>query len=235
MCFSATASFGAGILLTGIGVAAIKSTRNRKQLPLSLIPLVFGAQQITEGFLWLALSDPAFSWLENATTLLFLFFAQVAWPVWVPFAILKFETDKRRKQVLLVLTWIGALVSAHLAWCLVAYHVEAEILGMHISYIQHYPEKLSRFGGVLYMVATIIPPFLSSARYMWLVGVLVLVSYIITTIFYTDYIVSVWCFFASIISAAIFLVIRLAKNCAVPHYSKTIICLHDIRHVLAGS
>jgi hypothetical protein len=41
---------------------------------------------------------------------------------------------------------------------------------------------------------------------MWLLGVTVLISYAITAIFYTDYIVSVWCFFASIISVAIYII-----------------------------
>jgi uncharacterized membrane protein len=43
---------------------------------------------------------------------------------------------------------------------------------------------------------------------MWMLGTTVIVSYIITAIFYTDYIISVWCFFASIISIAIYVIIQ---------------------------
>jgi hypothetical protein len=42
---------------------------------------------------------------------------------------------------------------------------------------------------------------------MWYLGIAILVSYIMTKIFYTDYIVSVWCFFASVISIAVYAVI----------------------------
>ena len=58
MCFSASASFGAGIVLTGIGVASIKKSDTRSKSLFASIPLIFGIQQITEGFLWLALSNP---------------------------------------------------------------------------------------------------------------------------------------------------------------------------------
>jgi len=42
---------------------------------------------------------------------------------------------------------------------------------------------------------------------MWLLGATILVSYVITEIFYDHYIVSVWCFFSSIISVAIYAII----------------------------
>jgi hypothetical protein len=43
---------------------------------------------------------------------------------------------------------------------------------------------------------------------MWMLGITILISYIMTTIYYTDYVVSVWCFFASIISIVVFFIIR---------------------------
>jgi hypothetical protein len=43
---------------------------------------------------------------------------------------------------------------------------------------------------------------------MWLLGTTILISYIITTIFYVDYIVSVWCFFASVISVAVYIIMQ---------------------------
>ena len=208
MCFSASASFGAGALLSVVGVLTVKKVRKPSQIPLAAIPLIFAIQQITEGFLWLTLTNPDYEILQQFTTYAFLFFAQVVWPVWVPFSILKFETNHKRRQILRVLTGIGALVSAWLAWCLLAYTVSAEISGHHIAYTQDYPENLSRFGGILYVVATIMPPFLSTVKRMWLVGLLILVSYIMTTIFYENHVVSVWCFFAAIISAVVLLVVH---------------------------
>ena len=107
---------------------------------------------------------------------------------------------------------IGTFVSLYLAYCLMSYHVEAKLIGYHISYEQDNPSALGRYGGLLYMIATVAPPFFSRIKRMWILGVTVLVSYVITAILYTDYIVSVWCFFASIISIAIYLIMHNLKR-----------------------
>lgn len=203
MCFSATASFGAGIVLSVIGIAAIRKAETRSQVIFASIPFIFAIQQITEGFLWLALSYPDYASLRWPTTYVFLFIAQVVWPFWVPFSILKLEKENKRKKIGRGLLLIGTMVSLYLAYCLIFYSVEAKIIGLHISYEQDYPAGLSNYGGFLYIIATILPPFISSNRRMWSLGTAILISYIMTTIFYEDYIVSVWCFFASIISIAV--------------------------------
>lgn len=212
MCFSAGASFGAGIVLSAIGVASIKKAKSSSQIIFAGIPLIFAVQQITEGFLWLSLSNPGYAPLQQVTTYIFLFFAQVVWPVWVPFAILKLEPKERRKKSEKVLVGIGALVSVYLAYCLLIFPAEAKIVEYHISYEQNYPAAIARYCGFLYIVATIVPPFFSRIRRMWMLGTAILISYVITTIFYTDYIVSVWCFFASIISIAVYAILYELNN-----------------------
>ena len=204
MCFSTSSSFGAGAILTVIGVASIKKVKSPAQIPFASIPLIFAVQHITEGFVWLSLSNPSYALSRQAGTDNFLFFAQVVWPVWVPFAMLKLEPKSRRRLASKILVGIGAMVSAYLAYCLLTFPVEAQIVGSHISYEQKYPAAIGRYSGFFYVVATIVPPFLSRIRRMWLLGTTIFISYVITTIFYTDYIVSVWCFFASIISISIF-------------------------------
>ena len=54
MCFSATASFTAGIVLTVIGVATVKKTQRKTEIPFAMVPLLFGLQQFIEGLLWLS-------------------------------------------------------------------------------------------------------------------------------------------------------------------------------------
>lgn len=208
MCFSASASFGAGVILSTIGIASLKQAKTSSQIPFASIPLIFAAQQITEGFLWLSLSEPVNSTLQTVTTYLFLFFAQVVWPVWVPFSVMKIEENKKRKRILKSFFVIGSLVSLYLAYCLLNFHVEGRIDNYHISYEQDYPASLSRYGGILYIMITIVPPFLSKLRKMNYLGLAILVSYIITTIFYEDYIVSVWCFFAAVISIVVYAILK---------------------------
>ncbi len=208
MCFSASASFGAGVVLTVIGVASIKKAKSPSHIPFASIPLIFGVQQITEGFLWLALLNPQYSSLQQVEMYNFLFFAQVVWPVWVPFAILILEPKENRRLVSKVLVGIGAVVSLYLGYCMVNYPVEASIVGSHISYHEKFPPSLRFFVGALYAISTIVPTFYSRISRMWMLGLTVIVSYIITAVFYTDYIISVWCFFASIISIAIYVIMQ---------------------------
>jgi hypothetical protein len=212
MCFSASASFSAGVILSAVGIATLKKVKKKYQLPFAGIPIVFAAQQITEGFLWLALQEPFSSSLGRVTTYLFLFFAQVVWPAWAPFSIYSTETGTRQKKRLKVLVAVGIVVSLYLAYCLFNYPVKARIVGHHISYEQDYPAALSRYGGFLYIVATILPPFLSSLKRMNFLGFAILVSYLVTAIFYEGYIVSVWCFFASIISIVVYAIMREVRH-----------------------
>jgi hypothetical protein len=208
MCFSASASFGAGIVLSAVGIASIKKAQSTSQIAFASIPLIFSAQQITEGLLWLALSSSTFNSLQNVTTYIFLFIAQVIWPIAVPLAILLLDKKGNRKIIQKILVGIGAIVSIYLAYCLLSFNVEAKIIGYHISYEQDYPKALARYGGIFYIIATVAPSIFSGIKKMWLLGTTILISYIITTIFYVDYIVSVWCFFASVISVTIFIIIH---------------------------
>ena len=207
MCFSASASFGAGALLTGIYVATKRKTTSPSQTYFASIPLIFAAQQITEGFVWLSLTGTAYASMQQVTTYIFLFIAQVVWPIWVPYSILKLQQKEQRRRSEYILVAMGAVVSIYNSYCLLNFTVQAEVMEHHISYKQDYPAELLPYIGSLYIAATIFPPFFSRASGMWMLGTSVLISYLITTLFYVHATVSVWCFFASIISAAIYAII----------------------------
>jgi len=212
MCFSASASFGAGFVLTVIGVAAIKKTQHPSQLLFASIPFIFGVQQIAEGILWLSLPNPDYVYAQKIFTIIFLFFAQILWPMWVPIAILLLEKKITRKKIQEVLVGAGIIVSSYLAYCLLTFHVEAKIVGHHIKYIQDYPTSFRTIGIIFYALATIVPPFFSHVKRIWMLGTTILLSYIVTAVFYEHYILSVWCFFSSIISIAIYaIMLELSK------------------------
>ena len=208
MCFSTSASFGAGVVLTVIGVAAIKKVQHPSQFAFASIPLIFAIQQFSEGFVWLSLIDPSYAALERGATYMYLIFAQIIWPLFVPIAFLYFDKKEKPKIIGKALVVIGAIVSFYLTYCLFTYHTQAKNISYHIAYEQDYPELLSGFGLLFYVVATVVPPFLSRIKYMWALGIAILVSYIITYIFYNDYLISVWCFFASIISITLFVIMH---------------------------
>jgi hypothetical protein len=59
MCFSAGASFTAGVLLTFVGSETLRKVHKPSQLALASIPVFFAAQQFTEGVLWSTLAARA--------------------------------------------------------------------------------------------------------------------------------------------------------------------------------
>lgn len=212
MCFSATASFSAGAALAVIGTTSLVQVRNPTQIAFASIPLLFSAQQIIEGILWISIPDAAAAARQHDATYLFLLFAQVVWPLLVPLSILLLEKERKHKNILRILTGVGLVVSASLLYCLANYHVEAKISGHHIQYIQDYPTALRYPGIVLYMLATIAPLFVSKVKGMWALGAIITASYIATEIFYSHYVLSVWCFLASLISIVVLLIMRNLRN-----------------------
>jgi uncharacterized membrane protein len=212
MCFSASASFGAGMVLSIIGVASIKKAQSPSHLIFASIPFIFGVQQITEGFVWLSLLNPNFASFQQVSTYLYLFVAQVVWPVWVPLGILQLEPKESRRILQKILVPIGAIVSIYLAACLWLFHVEASVVDYHIAYQEDYPEAVSRYFGGFYVLATVLPPFFSRIRRMWWLGTAILIAYVITSLFFTGYIVSVWCFFAAVISISVYIILLELKK-----------------------
>jgi len=212
MCFSSEASFGAGIVLTAIGIATLKKSKSSNEKLFASIPLIFAIQQITEGFLWLTLKGKIDSGFEAPTTYFFLFIAQVVWPTCVPLSILFLEKDEKRKIFLKILAAIGVFVTLYNIYVLFAFNFKTNIIGHHVDYPKEYPFGLRYVIGVSYILVTIFPPFLSSVKKMWIVSIAVLASTVITGIFYKEYFVSVWCFFASVISVTVLIVLNHLQN-----------------------
>ena len=52
MCFSATASYTAGVLLVGMGGVVLSRVREKREIAYAAIPLLFGIQQLSEGLVW---------------------------------------------------------------------------------------------------------------------------------------------------------------------------------------
>lgn len=208
MCFSANASFGVSVLLMVGGIVAVRKIKDKRQLPFAAIPILFSIQQFTEGFLWMSLSNSAYvSWHTN-TTYVFLFFAQVVWPLWVPLAMLLMEKERIRIIILKIILATGCMVSIFLAYCLLNYTVSSEISNHHIKYNLLFENNYIKGGSVLYFIATVISPFLSSVKKMSFIGTIILLSYLVSKLFYSEYVISVWCYFAAAISIIILYIIE---------------------------
>ena len=207
MCFSATASFGAGLVLSAIGVASISKAKKPEHILFAAIPLIFAIQQISEGFLWIYLPIPSQVFMQKAMAYSFLFFAQFFWPLWIPIAILLLEEKEKRRKIQFVWIAAGIIVSVYLLIGLLTHHVQASIVGSHITYDIDYHNFFRKFSGLFYITATVAPSFTTHIKRMWIFGTTIFVSYVITAIFYEHWVVSVWCFFGSFISLSIYIIV----------------------------
>jgi hypothetical protein len=208
MCFSATASFVSGSVLIVAGAISLSSAKKNNQKLFAAIPMIFGIQQFLEGLLWLVLPDPSNKESIRLFTLLFLFFAQVVWPLWVPLSVWVYEEDVKRKNTLFIFLIIGIIVAGYLAFCILNFDVDAVMKEHHIQYQLSFIQKIVPISGWLYFVTTVIPPFISTCHRMRILGTIIFLSYVVSKIYFNDYLISVWCFFAAILSVFVILVVR---------------------------
>jgi heme/copper-type cytochrome/quinol oxidase subunit 4 len=106
MCFSAPASFIASGGLTLLGGASLVVAKKEDKI-LALIPLLFGAQQFFEGIQWLYLNTGSSSTLA---TYIFLVFAYIIWPIYVPACVL--ILDKEKRKIMRSFLFLGITVAA---------------------------------------------------------------------------------------------------------------------------
>ena len=212
MCFSPEASFTGGIIIFSIGIATVKSVHKPNQLVFAVIPLFFGIQQITEGFLWLSLQNPEFPNIQKLTSSIFLIMAEVIWPITIPLSILLMEENKTKKRILKVMLALGILLSLYYAYCLMNFNVFPQILDYHIQYNNDFPIAFRNIAFAVYLIATITPLFVSSIKRMHYLGILMFLSCLISALFFMQYLTSVWCFFAAFISVVIFWILKDSKK-----------------------
>ena len=201
MCFSATASFTAGTALSVVGGLTVRKSRGKIELPLAVVPLLFGIQQLTEGVLWISLTRdlPA---LKTVATYVYSMFSHVLWPIFVPFAILMVETSRRRKQALGVFQALGLAVGLYLLYFLLRFPVTAHVHGRSITYDSPH---FYIFGViVVYLFATCVSGLFSTHRCINAFGVLAFVLAIAAYQVSVTTFVSVWCFYAAILSLLIY-------------------------------
>jgi hypothetical protein len=207
MCFSATASFTAGAVLSVMGVATLRLTRRKAEIPFAAIPMLFGIQQIVEGLLWLSFrfGTPQ---LTVVTTYLFSIFSHVLWPIFVPFSIGLLETVPWRRKAIWGFQAVGLLVGLYLLYMLIDFPVTA-VAAKNIVYVSPHFYKVPVM--LLYLAATCVGCFFSSDATIRLFGALALALFVLAYGFFTIALFSVWCFFAAVLSSIIYVHFRFVR------------------------
>lgn len=203
MCFSATTSFVSSATLVALGSFALYKVKKPSHYCFASIPLFFAIQQAAEGFLWLSFSQPAFALYYAPAMYVYLYFAMIFWPIWMPVAVRLMEKNEDKLMQLSFCFLAGLMFATQLFFWLIKYGAQATIYDHHILYSLGLPEHFFFVGTVLYLIATVLPFFLSSHKKMWLFGATLTVSYVLSYYFFTQTLLSVWCFFAALLSLLI--------------------------------
>jgi hypothetical protein len=211
MCFSAQASFTAGAVLLIVGAATVRRARVLSELPYAWIPVLFGIQQLLEGALWLTFPDRAPP-LNTALTHAYSFFSHVLWPIYVPLAALALETVPWRRRILIAIAIAGSAVGLYLLAMLFTLPIVATVTGQHIAYAS--PHFYAVAAMSLYLLGTCASLMFSSHVWVVAFGVAAFVSAVAAYVFYATWFISVWCFFAGMLSVIVFLYFTDARRTA---------------------
>lgn len=209
MCFSAPVSFAASVLLLPAGFYGLRlaSQHNPRYLPLAAIPIAFGTQQACEGLVWLGM-EASSSTEVRLGAFGFLAFAYWFWLFWAPWAVACSETNPIVRRVGWSLGILGFAYGALLYLPLVfqpnwlavqVFHHSIEY-DTRLIFDPWFSQEVDR---VVYALIILLPFALASNPALKGFGATIALSAIASHWLLHQVFVSVWCFFAAILSLLI--------------------------------
>jgi hypothetical protein len=207
MCFSPSASFGAVVVLSAVGAVAMSRADTAPKKVLCAIPFIFAFQQFIEGILWLSLLHSQWAAFNTSATYAFLVFAQAVWPVYIPFVILLFENDVRRKKLISAFVLFGVLFALQALYSIFFYGIDVQAQHNHIQYKLGFSLTHKWYYGLLYFVPTVVAPLLSTKKSLHWLGYVFLVTYLGARLLLHLYVISVWCFFGALTSVVVLMIV----------------------------
>ncbi|MDP1879665.1 MAG: hypothetical protein Q8K60_01835 [Parachlamydiaceae bacterium] len=204
MCFSTEASFTAAAGLGIVGILTLKKCKSKSLYFLASIPLLFAIQQLSEGFLWLhfnQLIDSKIFFKKSIS--FFLIFAFLIWPIWIPLSLYLPEKIQWRRILIGLNLFCGIILAAVNLYYSLQQDINVQLINHSIQYLGNTPSQY-----YIYPVVVLLPFFLSSLRNAWIFGILTALAFIVAEYYYMETFVSVWCFFAAIVSLSIYKIVK---------------------------
>jgi hypothetical protein len=213
VCFSAQADLVGGVVLGAIGVDTLRHVGERREyLPLAALPLMFAGHQLVEAFVWWGLQGHLSDRVAEIATWLYLLFAFVVLPVYVPAAVFVAEPPGPRRHLIRWSIVVGGIVSALLLAAMLRGPVTASLDDWHIRYGTGIDAAVPIVGA--YVAATCGSLLLSTNRVLVRFGLVNLVAVVVIAIFVVEGFASLWCAWAALASGAVALHLRRAGSAA---------------------
>ena len=201
MCFSAEADVVAGLVVTAIGVDALRQVRRPAERALGVLPVLLGAHLLVEAAVWQGVTGDISASTGRDATWLYLAIALVVLPVLVPVAVRSVEPDARRRRTIGYLAILGAALAGVYVFVLLQTSVDVRIDGNHLAYDLNLDH-----GGLLagiYAAVACAPPMLSSERRIAGFGLANLAAVVVLAWIESTALTSLWCAWAAVTSIAI--------------------------------
>ncbi len=201
MCFSPEADFTAGAVVAAVGVQTLRRVGAPRELIIGSLPLLLGAHQFVEGFVWLGLRGQVSGGVGATASEIYIVFAHAVLPAIVPVGFALAEPDRRQARWVWPLAALGVLLGAYLLWQVTSYPIGATEQAHCIDYTTHTPNDYLIV--VLYVIVTCGPALLSSRPYLRWFGAASLVGMVAAAIVRADELTSLWCVYAALVSVLI--------------------------------
>ncbi|RNL62010.1 hypothetical protein EFK50_09285 [Nocardioides marmoriginsengisoli] len=205
MCFSPEADLVAGVVVTAIGIDALRHVPRRELVPLASLPLVFGVHQLVETFVWWHLRGDVPDCVGKPAAWIYVVMAMCLVPVLVPFAFARIGAIRSR-LLATGLVACGIVSAVLLTIGLVRDSIRPEIDGHHIAYHVTTPWQVFTLG--LYILAACGPALLANAAPLRLFGATNLLVVALLIWLAQSAVVSLWCVWAAVSSVLINLYVR---------------------------
>jgi len=207
VCFSPEADTLVGAVAVSAGVDALRHVRSARQIPLASLPLLLGVHQFSEALVWWGLQGHLAHSVERVAIWVYVMFAFAVLPIFVPAAVGLVERQVARRRVIVGFGVLGAVVAVVLAVAALNGPIAAVIEGRHLGYEVDIPSRGGQLTA-LYVVATCGALLASSYRDLARIGALNLVAVPVLMWMTVNGFVSLWCFWAAIVSVLISLHFR---------------------------
>jgi hypothetical protein len=214
MCFSATASVTAAATLIPLGAYCVNTARKEvpRWLMLAAYPLAFGIQQAIEGVVWHGINSNNQTLVDTASQG-YVFFSHFFWLFWVPFSVYYMENNGIRKRFLGAITILGAMYGLSLfiplilrdGWLVIELAQHSLLYKTTMIYDGIIDRQIVRG---IYALQVFLALVLSSNTRIQVFGIIILISVVGTFVFFKYAFVSVWCFFAAILSVYLLFALR---------------------------
>ncbi len=201
MCFSVEADLAAGVVITAVGIDALRQVHDPAERAIAALPVCLGAHLLVEAFVWWSLDGTVGAAAGRVATQIYLAFALCVLPLLVPLAVRAVEPDLQRRRLMAGLAAVGAALATLYLVRLLRAPVDVRVQGHHLAYQLHLAH-----GGVVaavYALVTCGAPLCATRHQLVGFGVANVVAVAALTWLQSSALTSLWCAWAAVASLAI--------------------------------